>query len=374
MEKTRKSLLSCPRAKSWLLAAVGLVIYLFSLIFLPNPIFAQPEGLPISSIAASSSALDYPPSKAIDQDLSSFWQGQTAKKTWFLNLDLSKPSFLNKLSIYWNKDSGAANYSLQGSNDGRRWKNLLLNLSSLGGSTNPHLKEHSLTGTYRYLRLFIRKAQKGSPIIYELKVFGQAQAPSPADTTPPTGSIQINSNQAYTNSLSVTLRLSARDNPGGSGLSQMQFSNDNSSWSTPEAYAATRTWSLALGDGQKAVYVKYKDGAGNWSLAYSDTIILDTIVPQIISVTPPDGSIFYESDTIVISSTVKDTDPSPLEYQFSLDGIIKQVWSGLSNYSWLSSSQDRGSHNIKVEVRDVGGQESKQAEIYILRRPIAPPA
>ena len=113
---------------------------------------------------------------------------------------------------------------------------------------------------------------------------------------PPTGTIKINDDTPYTNSTSVTLTLSAQDNDGGSGLSQMRFSNDNVNWSTPEAYATTNIWTLSEGDGEKAVYVKFKDVAGNWSQSYSDSIILDTtgstvIGPEGGEITSQDGEI-----------------------------------------------------------------------------------
>lgn len=48
----------------------------------------------------------------------------------------------------------------------------------------------------------------------------------------------------------------------------------------PESYTTTKTWNLTAGDGEKRVYVRFQDNAGNWSQAYSDSIILDTISPN----------------------------------------------------------------------------------------------
>lgn len=101
---------------------------------------------------------------------------------------------------------------------------------------------------------------------------------APPDTTPPTGSITINSGAAYVASTSVTLTLSCSDS--GSGCSQMQFSNDGVTYSSAEAYGTSKSWTLTSGDGTKTVYAKFKDNAGNWSSAYSDTIILDTTSPS----------------------------------------------------------------------------------------------
>lgn len=101
------------------------------------------------------------------------------------------------------------------------------------------------------------------------------------DTIPPAGTIKINGDSQYTKSLSIALTLSAEDNPGGSGLAQMQFSTDNINWSSPENYAATKPWALLSGEGEKTVYAKFSDSAGNWSQAASDTITLDTTAPVI---------------------------------------------------------------------------------------------
>jgi len=156
--------------------------------------------------------------------------------------------------------------------------------STFGGTKN----------TYLYIKddynAFVDWTKKGT---YTINV---------PDATPPTGTLKINNDAQYANSTTVTLNLSASDNAGGSGLSQMQFSNDNSTWSTAENYASAKTWVLSLGDGQKTVYVKYKDNAGNWSQAYSDTITLDVTAPS-ISVNPVASP---TNQNVTLSLTVSD--------------------------------------------------------------------
>src|SRR3989339_369276 len=99
-----------------------------------------------------------------------------------------------------------------------------------------------------------------------------------ADYDPPTATtITINNNAEYTNNQNVILNLEATD--AISGMSQMQFSNDGSTWSTAEAYATIKNWNLASVDGTKTVYVKYKDNAGNWTGDIADTIIMDATAP-----------------------------------------------------------------------------------------------
>jgi hypothetical protein len=117
------------------------------------------------------------------------------------------------------------------------------------------------------------------------------------DATPPVGTITINSSNIYTRYTSVTLTLSCSDT--GGNCAQMQFSNNNTNWSSPEAYAITKIWTLSSGDGLKTVYVKFSDNADNWSNAYSDTIILDTIAPT--TTASPSGGTYSSAQRITLS-------------------------------------------------------------------------
>lgn len=83
----------------------------------------------------------------------------------------------------------------------------------------------------------------------------------------------INNGQKLTNSRGVTLSLVAP-----SGTSYMMVSNDSlfssSSW---ERYSSSKSWELEAGDGEKWVYVKFKDANGNVCIDfYGSWIILDT--------------------------------------------------------------------------------------------------
>ncbi len=118
-----------------------------------------------------------------------------------------------------------------------------------------------------------------------------------ADTTPPTGTIVINSNRSATNTASVTLALTWNDGAGGSGVSRMRFSDDGSHWTAWQALAATVPHTLPSGDGHKTVRVQYLDKANNRSAVYSDYILLDT--------TPPTGTIIInDGAATTISQTV----------------------------------------------------------------------
>jgi chitodextrinase len=102
------------------------------------------------------------------------------------------------------------------------------------------------------------------------------------DNQAPTGTVSIDDGASATNSRTVTLRLSATD--GQTAVTQMRFSNTGSSYSTAEANAPTKTWTLSSRSGTKTVYVQFADAAGNWSAAATDTIVLDTTSPTLSSI------------------------------------------------------------------------------------------
>jgi hypothetical protein len=98
----------------------------------------------------------------------------------------------------------------------------------------------------------------------------------------------------------------------------------------------------------------------------------DTTPPEITSTQPIKKSKFYAGDSIEISANVNDVDPSPLEYQFSIDGQVVQPWSATTSYNWATNTAGIGKHEIQVEVKDAGGSDSEAIPVYILRRPVWP--
>src|SRR3989304_6061880 len=163
------------------------------------------------------------------------------------------------------------------------------------------------------------------------------------DTIPPTGFVSINSGAAYTNTTSVTLTLSYLDL--GSEYLQMQFSNDNTNWSTAETFATSKTWTLTSGDGTKTVYAKLKDNAGNWTTTtINDTIILDTISPS-------DG--FSKSQTDI-----------------GIEGIERE--DGGTDSNNLDSSTGKPKVDIryifKIVFKDSSGNQPQYVRLYMTQR------
>jgi len=95
------------------------------------------------------------------------------------------------------------------------------------------------------------------------------------DCTPPAGTFVINNDDTYTTVVGVTLNNGITDaNPP----IEMEFSNDDATYSGYVAYAATPSWDLAAGDGLKTVYAHFRDALGN-VFSTSDDITLDGTAP-----------------------------------------------------------------------------------------------
>ena len=174
------------------------------------------------------------------------------------------------------------------------------------------------------------------------------------DATPPTGSVTINGGAAQTNTATVTLTVSATDDSGS--VAQMQFSNDGATYSTPESYAGTKAWTLASGDGTKTVYAKFKDTAGNWSVAATDTITLDTTAPTISGVSASGVT----ASAATIAWTTNEPASSQVEYGLTtgygqttaLDAALVR-----SHSVPLSGLTANTTHHYRVRSKDAAGNE-----------------
>ncbi|HYS07138.1 MAG TPA: LamG-like jellyroll fold domain-containing protein [Myxococcales bacterium] len=174
------------------------------------------------------------------------------------------------------------------------------------------------------------------------------------DNQPPTGSVVINGDAAATRSTAATLTLSAADALGT--VTQMRFSNTGTSFSTAEAYATTRAWTLSTGAGTKIVYAQFKDAAGNWSGSFTDTIVLDTTAPLISAVSVSNVTI----SAVNISWTTDEPATSRVEYGTSnLYGNLTPIASSLvtAHTVTVGGLQPQTTYNFRVRSRDAAGNE-----------------
>jgi len=86
-----------------------------------------------------------------------------------------------------------------------------------------------------------------------------------SDNTFLSGTVSINDGDEVTYSTNVVLTLFATDDSKEIDESALMIiSNNNKDWSDPEPYKTTKMWTLSSGEGEKTVYVKFRDAAGNW--------------------------------------------------------------------------------------------------------------
>lgn len=185
----------------------------------------------------------------------------------------------------------------------------------------------------------------------------------PSDTTPPTGSININSNATYASSTSVSLNISASDS---SGVESMKVSETNAfSSSVERVYSSLLSFTLSAGDGIKNIFAWFKDTLGNWSNAnttstITDTIILDTTAPSISSV----SSSGVTSSSAIITWTTNESASSQVDYGTSVSyGQTSSTTGTRTSHSrTLSSLSADTAYHFRVKSIDSAGNTTNSSD------------
>lgn len=144
------------------------------------------------------------------------------------------------------------------------------------------------------------------------------------DNTAPTWSVSINWWDSYTNSVDVTLTISATDT---NWVTQMKISKlSDLSDASYVAYQTSGSYSFDSWDWSKTVYIKFKDNAWNESITYSDTITLDTTNPT-TSISPSSGT--YDNNNPV-TLTINCSDWN----SWCGDTYYRIWWWSYNSYTW----------------------------------------
>ena len=187
----------------------------------------------------------------------------------------------------------------------------------------------------------------------------------PADAAAPTGSISVSGGASYATTTSVSLTLAAND-VGGSGVAQMQFSNDNSNWSAWETYTTSKSgWLLAAGDGAKTVYAKYKDGAGNVSSAYSDGITLDATGPT-GTMSVNSGATYTGATAVTVNSSVSDAGSGISQMSIDPGTGTYGAWVAYNASAAITLPTGSGTKTVRAQYRDVAGNVVTLADTIVL--------
>jgi len=183
------------------------------------------------------------------------------------------------------------------------------------------------------------------------------------DISAPNCSVSINNGNNYTNSTTVTLNLSATDDVGVVGYYLSQSATipavSDSGWisvTSTTGYNASVTYTLSSGDGEKIVYVWYKDAAGNVSSIVSDSIMLDTTTP-VVTITSPTSSANYTttSSTIDLSGSATDGTSGVKNVTWSNDRGESGTVSGTASWSVSGLSLVNGNNVVTITATDNAG-------------------
>ncbi len=177
-------------------------------------------------------------------------------------------------------------------------------------------------------------------------------------TAPSSGSITINSGDTYVTTLSVTLTLTYYD--AGSGVKDCRYGNGVSNFSSYESCAATKSWTLPSGDGNKTVYFDIRDNALN-NATFSDWIIYDITGPDTSIDSYPANPTNSTSANFTFSCT--ETLSTPCTFSFRIDGAAYSGWTSntTQNYTGLTAGEQ---HTFDVIARDAALNQDSSAATY----------
>jgi hypothetical protein len=171
------------------------------------------------------------------------------------------------------------------------------------------------------------------------------------DSTPPESlSIVINDDDNFTNSISVNLELAAVDLV--SGLDAISFSFDTKTWTDWEPFNITKDLNLTIGDGEKTVYFKVRDRAGNIADHVLDTIILDTTPPHSLSIIINDDEYKTNSSSVTLELYAIDDTSGVAQMMFSTDSVTWTAWESFSTERAFTLPTIDGEKTVYFNVND----------------------
>jgi hypothetical protein len=174
-------------------------------------------------------------------------------------------------------------------------------------------------------------------------------------TTPKDLSIMINNGDEYTNSNIVTLTLNAADSE--SSIGDMTFSFDSVIWQPWEPFKHTKSITFSEGayDGEKRIYFKVSDIAGNIANSIYESIILDRTPPQSLSVIINDGATEVNSTQVILDLNAVDILSGIYQMSFSTEGETWTSWEAFGHDRSFTLPPGNGEKYIYFKVKDYAG-------------------
>lgn len=173
------------------------------------------------------------------------------------------------------------------------------------------------------------------------------------DKTAPTGTIKIDNGKVLTNTQDVTLDLTYTD----TNIDKMRVANDKSKFTADcvegewQNVQTPLSWKLTAGDGEKTVYVQYKDKAGNISETYSDTIFLKSNAADITQYNVSNGNTnSFTIGNLLIDVTAKTTvDTTLTTAEYSENPGLSHTFKFFGKYFDLSF-ENNSQENFPISI------------------------
>jgi parallel beta-helix repeat protein len=201
--------------------------------------------------------------------------------------------------------------------------------------------------------------------------YGENSAGILIDKISPTNlSVSVNDNTEYTNSINVNLSVSAEDM--GSGLYLMAFSTDGTTWSDWEYFSVIRSYILSGAEGEKTIYYRVKDKAGNTAEPVFDTIILDTSKPHSLSILINDGALKTNSTNVTLKLSAVDDTSGLYQMSFSTDGSSWDNWGAYNSSKSYNLNEGDGTKTVFFIVSDKAGNIAEPVFAEIILEEIPP--
>ncbi|MBX3052263.1 MAG: hypothetical protein KF753_12345 [Caldilineaceae bacterium] len=207
--------------------------------------------------------------------------------------------------------------------------------------------------------------------------FTLTPTPTVTDDIPPKGSIEINlgmstqTGAVYSTSRTVVLALSATDE--SSGVAGFRTSNTGVDYGEWFNFVQSPSHLLSASDGLKTVYVQYRDQAGNVSIAYTDTIALDSSAGIDNGLSINQGNLWTNTTGVQLSIPAQ---AGTAEMQVSNDGgFAGTVWDPYSlhkNWQITSFGNNAIPRTVYVRFRNTAGTISSTFQDDIILDVTAP--
>ena len=159
----------------------------------------------------------------------------------------------------------------------------------------------------------------------------------------------------------VAVSLSAKDNPGGSGVAAIRYTTDGS---TPSSSSPVYQGPFTV-SGSRNVRYRVFDKAGNTSVTHTTLVKIDTTAP-LLSLTAP-GVTAFAAGSVKIAVRATDTQSRIVRVRYYVDGRLVATDShGPFTYTFKTAGMAKGTHRLKARALDGAGNiRSKSITIKV---------